>query len=273
MPVTLAYPIPADEEDRLSELARWQILYAEPEEALDQITAEVAKIFDVPMAEVTFMDRDIQYIKSHAGGSEVPKAVADMQSFPRDVSPCAFVIAQNEGMIVGDLSADPRFAESGATKMGARFYAGMPLRADNGHALGTLCILDNKPRELTPRELKLLQMIADRVMSEIKLRKATRSLVERTRLISEDLAHARTVQRFLLPPAELSGPAYIFTHAYRPMEQIGGDFVDVKEWDDGSVVLLVADVSGHGASAALMSAMTKTAFVRCARNDVIRNNC
>jgi phosphoserine phosphatase RsbU/P len=256
--------MPPDEDARLAELHRLEILYTEPEPVFDRVTAELAKVFDAPMTEMTFMDRDKQYIKSHMIGEQVPKEIAAIKIFPRGASPCAYVIAQKTGLVVGDMAADPRFAQSDAVKMGARFYAGMPLMSGDGHAVGTLCILDNKPRELTQREQQLLQIVADGLMSEVRLRQVTKSLVARQMVMAQDLNHARAVQRFMLPPAEVNGSAFVFTHAYRPMDQIGGDFLDVKEYEDGSVTLLVADVSGHGASAALTSAMTKTAFVRCA---------
>src|SRR2546423_874525 len=85
---------------------------------------------------------------------------------PAGASPCAHVVAEKHGMVIGDMSVDPRFADSDVVKMGARFYAGMPLQSDNGHALGTLCLVDIRPRDLSPREVGLLQMVADGVMSE-----------------------------------------------------------------------------------------------------------
>jgi len=124
--------------------------------------------------------------------------------------------------------------------------------------------MDVKPRQITPREQGLLKMVADGLMSEVRLRESSRDVIHRTRIIEQDLAHARSVQRFLLPPAARSGPGFIVTHAYHPFDAIGGDFLDVFLRDDGSVVVLVADVSGHGASAALTSAMIKTVFLRAA---------
>jgi serine phosphatase RsbU (regulator of sigma subunit) len=107
-------------------------------------------------------------------------------------------------------------------------------------------------------------MVADGLMSEVRLRESSRDVILRTRIIEQDLAHARSVQRFLLPPSARSGPGFVVTHAYHPFDAIGGDFLDVFLRADGSVVVLVADVSGHGASAALTSAMIKTVFIRAA---------
>jgi serine phosphatase RsbU (regulator of sigma subunit) len=250
---------------RLDELRRLEILYTEPEEIFDKVTAELARIFEVPLAEINFTDRNTQFTKSFAADASVPKAITDNPIIPRNISMCSHVVGHNKPLTIPDMAADEHFANSEISKLGVRFYSGTPLRSE-GHAVGTLCLIDVKPRQVTPREQQLLHMVAEGVMSSVRLRSATKDLVQRTRAMDDDLSHARAVQRFMLPPAELEESAYLFTHSYHPMDQIGGDFVDVKQWEDGAVGVLVADVSGHGASAALTSAMTKTSFVRCAHN-------
>jgi phosphoserine phosphatase RsbU/P len=225
----------------------------------------LARIFEVPLAEINFIDRDLQFTKSYAVDPSVPKAITDTRVIPRSISMCSHVVNRNKPLTIPDLASDPNFADSEISKLGVRFYSGTPLRSE-GHAVGTLCLVDVKPREVSPREQQLLHMVAEGVMSAVRLRSATKDLVQRTRAMAADLSHARAVQRFMLPPIELESAAYLFTHSYHPMDQIGGDFVDVRAWDDGSIALLVADVSGHGASAALTSAMTKTSFVRCAHS-------
>jgi sigma-B regulation protein RsbU (phosphoserine phosphatase) len=258
-------PIPINEDQRIAELRRLEILYTEPEEMFDRVTAELARIFEVPLAEINFVDRDVQFTKSFAADASVPKEFTDNPLVPREISICAHVVGQNKPLNIQDLAIDPEFADSPISKLGVRFYSGTPLRSE-GHAVGTLCLIDVKPRDISPREQQLLRMVADGVMSAVRLRSATKDLMQRTRAMADDLSHARNVQRFMLPPSEVEGAAYLFTNSYHPMDQIGGDFVDVKEWGDGSIGVLIADVSGHGASAALTSAMTKTSFVRCAHN-------
>jgi sigma-B regulation protein RsbU (phosphoserine phosphatase) len=145
-----------------------------------------------------------------------------------------------------------------------RFYAGAPLRTDTGQPIGALCVVDFKPRTMSERERKLLKLVAEAVMMEVKLRKTSRQLLERTRTMERDLAAARIVQRFLLPSQKQEGEGFNFWHFYHPFDAIGGDFLDSHLRADGSLAALIADVSGHGASAALTSAMVKTVFQRAA---------
>jgi serine phosphatase RsbU (regulator of sigma subunit) len=164
-------------------------------------------------------------------------------------------------MIVEDLANDERFRDLPYVKSkGLRFYAGAPLHSDNGEAIGTLCVIDTVPHKISARERKLLRLVADEVMTEVKLRNVSRQLLDRTRAIQRDLHAARSVQRFLLPPQRQTGEGYILSHYYHPVDAIGGDFLDSAIRPDGSLATVLADVSGHGASAALASAMVKTVF-------------
>jgi sigma-B regulation protein RsbU (phosphoserine phosphatase) len=101
-------------------------------------------------------------------------------------------------------------------------------------------------------------------MTEVKLRSTSRQLLERTRTMERDLVAARNVQRFLLPPRVQEGRGFALWHHYQPFDAIGGDFLDARIRPDGSMATLLADVSGHGPSAALTSAMVKTTFQRAA---------
>ncbi|MHC4108842.1 MAG: PP2C family protein-serine/threonine phosphatase, partial [Planctomycetota bacterium] len=102
------------------------------------------------------------------------------------------------------------------------------------------------------------------VMSQVKLQTASRQLLKRTQEIERDLQQAMQMQRFLLPDQRLEGEGWRIGHLYRPVEYLGGDFLDLYLRPDGRWAVLVADVSGHGTSAALTAAMAKTAFLRAA---------
>jgi GAF domain-containing protein len=120
---------------------------------------------------MTLIDKDRQWFKSQAG---LPADLAEARSTSRDVSLCGHVIANDEGLIVRDLARDPRFANNPFVKQrGLRFYAGVPLRGPNGFPIGTLTILDTKPRDITRQEQELLKMIAADVMEQIKRRRVT----------------------------------------------------------------------------------------------------
>lgn len=254
--------IPPDDELRVRDLHELGVLLTTPEEAIDSVTRELARIFDVAGAVISFVDRDTQYFKSAVG---LPTSFSETRREPREVSVCSHVVGNNELLVVEDLQADERFRDDPVViAAGARFYAGAPLRADSGRAVGSVCIVDTKPRTMNHREGELLHLTAGGVMAQVKLQVASRRLLERTAQINRDLEHAVGVQQFLLPDALIEGEGWQIEHEYRPVEQLCGDFIDVHRRADGRVAILVADVTGHGTSAALTSAMTKTAFLRAA---------
>ncbi len=159
--------MPDNEENRLEELARLHLADGTREEVFDRITKRLARIFEVPIALITFIDRDHQWFKSQVG---LPEEIAEAQQTSRELSVCGHVIANDEVLVVEDLSRDRRFANNPLLReRGLRFYAGVPLRSNN-LPIGSLCILDVKPRRMTEREKRLLEVIGEDVMEEIKRR-------------------------------------------------------------------------------------------------------
>jgi predicted PurR-regulated permease PerM/methylmalonyl-CoA mutase cobalamin-binding subunit len=164
----LPAPVPDNEEDRLAELNGLNLLDSTADPEFDQITQRLTKLFGVPMAVLTLIDEKRQWFKSQTG---LPADLADARCTAREISICGHVVANDEILIVRDLARDPRFANNPFVKEhGLRFYAGVPLRGPNGLPIGSLCILDTKPREITPQEEHLLKMIAEDVMEQIKRR-------------------------------------------------------------------------------------------------------
>ncbi|HEX3620049.1 MAG TPA: AI-2E family transporter, partial [Candidatus Udaeobacter sp.] len=165
----LPAPTPPNEEARLAELNGLNLLDTPPEADFDQVTERLIRLFKVPIALLTLIDKDRQWFKSQAG---LPADLAEARSTPRDVSLCGHVIANDEVLIVRDLARDPRFANNPWLKeRGLRFYAGVPLRGPNGFPVGALSILDTQPRDMSPQEQDLLKMIAADVMEQIKRRR------------------------------------------------------------------------------------------------------
>jgi len=161
-------PIPADEEERLAALAELNLLDTEAEPVFDRITTKLARVFEVPIALISLIDRDRQFFKSAVG---LPETLATARQTARNVSVCGHVVAKNQVMVVEDLARDRRFANNPLLKEhGIRFYAGVPLLAPNGQPIGALCIMDMKPHELSEREKRLLQEYANEVMEEIARR-------------------------------------------------------------------------------------------------------
>jgi diguanylate cyclase (GGDEF)-like protein len=152
---------------RLSALAHYDILDTPAEEAFDRITRIARNVFDVPMAAVSFVDAHRKWFKSRQGLFVHQTCTAD--SF------CNVAIGQPDVLVVPDARADPRFAETGLV-VGAphiRFYAGAQLRTAEGHGLGTLCIIDSKPRQVDGRQIAILRDLADMTMREIETQRLT----------------------------------------------------------------------------------------------------
>jgi len=161
-------PTPPNEEERLAELNGLNLLDTPQEANFDQVTERLTKLFKVPIALITLIDRNRQWFKSQTG---LPSDLAEARFTSRDVSLCGHVVATDEILIVRDLARDPRFANNPfVTENRLRFYAGIPLRGPNGLPIGSLCILDTKAREMTMQEQELLKMIAGDVMEQIKRR-------------------------------------------------------------------------------------------------------
>lgn len=159
-------PVPDNDQARLAELYRYEILDTLPEEAFDRLTALAALTLNAPIALVTFVDRDRHWFKSQVGFP-----VAEL---PRENGFCGHTIMNDEIMVVPDATEDVRFADDPAVTGPAaiRFYAGAPLTLPSGFRLGTLCIMDNRPRPdgLSQRESEILLSLTALVVREIEYR-------------------------------------------------------------------------------------------------------
>ena len=141
-------PIPDNEKERLLALAKYQILDTPPEFAYDAITELAAEICGCPAASIGMVEGSREWLKSKYG---LP---AEITELPRDITVCATTLCMNDLLYVQDLAKDARFRDLGtvAGPPHVRFYCGMPLINSEGYALGTLCIVDFQPRELTPAQ-------------------------------------------------------------------------------------------------------------------------
>jgi PAS domain S-box-containing protein len=170
LPPTL---LPEDEARRLEALRRYSILDTPPETAFDRITSLAARLFDVPIALVSLVDESRAWFKSCFG--------FELQEVQRNDTICSFALLSPQVLVVPDAQQDDRFACNPFVQAdpGLRFYAGAPLLTQDGFNLGTLCLLDMKPRPgLTDEQTATLSDLAAMVMDELELRLAARKVAQ-----------------------------------------------------------------------------------------------
>ena len=153
--------LPSDEAHRLDELHKLAVLDTPPEERFDRITRIAAATFDVPIALISLVDRDRQWFKSCVG--------IDAKETPREVAFCAHAVQDRADVIVPDTLLDDRFADNPLVVDGPRirFYAGAPLLMKNGVCLGTFCVVDTRPRQLSAADLATLHDLRDMALEQL----------------------------------------------------------------------------------------------------------
>lgn len=157
-----AAPIPANDGQRLAALRELLILDTPPEQRFDRLVQFAADEFDVPIALLSLVDRDRQWFKSRIG--------MEVCETGRDQSFCAHAIHTDDTLLILDALRDPRFADNPMV-IGApfiRFYAGAPLQIEPGLRIGTLCLIDTKPRTLDEVDLAILATLRDLVQEELR---------------------------------------------------------------------------------------------------------
>jgi GAF domain-containing protein len=156
-----AAALPASEAERLAALWDLGILDTEPEDRFDRFTEVACSTFDVPIALVSLVDAERQWFKSHHG--------LDVTETHRDASMCAHAILTDDVFVVTDALRDDRFADNPyvARDPRLRFYAGVPLSVAGGECVGTLCIMDHRPRVLNQPQLERLRELGRMVEAEL----------------------------------------------------------------------------------------------------------
>ncbi|TAE61023.1 MAG: diguanylate cyclase [Nostocales cyanobacterium] len=173
--LTTSYPIPSNEIARLSKLKEYQILDTPSDTNFDNLTRLLARLCETPIAFISVIDEGRQWFKSKQG--------LTINETPREIAFCAHTICQHDLLIVNDALVDPRFSENPlvTSHPKLRFYAGAPLVTSEGFALGTLCVADYVPRELTPEQQETIKILAVQVMTTLEF---YRNQMERLELIN-----------------------------------------------------------------------------------------
>jgi signal transduction histidine kinase len=257
-------PLPPDEEERLRTLRAYEILDTPPEAGFDELTRLAAEICRVPIAAVSLVDSERQWFKSIVG--------LDTAQTSRDIAFCAHTILQDDIMIVPDALQDPRFADNPLVRSdpGIRFYAGAPLRAQTGHKLGSLCVIDRVPRQLDEFQNRALRTLSRQVEVQLKLRlklleldrqqaelraqrdalvQVQRQKEELTSLVVHDLKnplvvmllHASALQE-QAESADTRTAAEVITVSCEAMNRMVMNLLDISRSEDGALALKLTDV-------------------------------
>ena len=213
-------PLPANEQERIAALRRYDILDTEPEAAFDRMVQLATYICQTPIAAISLVDEQRQWFKAITG--------LDAKETSRDVAFCAHTILQCETMVVPDAKEDERFFDNPlvVSSPDIRFYAGVPLITSQGHHLGTLCVIDRVPRVLADAQLEAVKVLADNVMAHLDLRLSHKQI----RQYVDDLQLAATIfdassEAMVITDAEnriiTVNPAFTATTGYTINEVVG----------------------------------------------------
>lgn len=225
-------PLPPNEEQRLAALRQYQILDTAPENSFDELVRLAAHICGTPIALVSLVDEHRQWFKAKFG--------VDVQETPRDVAFCAHaILSPKEPLVVPDATQDPRFADNPfvTQEPHIRFYAGVPLVTPEGQALGTLCVVDFQPRQLSPEQLDQLKALAHQVVAQLELRRTLRELAQTPLLPKSGDTKPARKNRFLLKVTAgfglaaliLAGIAYSAHRAASRLPQINREVTQLLE--------------------------------------------
>ncbi len=233
------------EAERVHAVNQLYLLDSPPEDRFARVTSMARCALGVPMAAVSLIAADRQWFKQ-ADGLNLDGSI------PRNQTICQATIARTydddlDPLLVIEDTRRSEFAELPAirTEGGIRFYAGYPLRGPGGHAVGTLCVYDTRPRTLDAGQRRTFVELA--------------GWAERELHSSDDLERAAAVQRQLLPPPLADLPGYTVRALCIPAFAVGGDFYDHYQVP-GGVVFTIADVMGKGLAAAILTATVRSAL-------------
>ena len=233
-------PLPPDEDARLHLLEQYGLVGTPPEVEFDRITELASQVFDVPIALISLIDADRQWLKSHFG--------TDLCETSRDAAFCAYTILESGPLVVPDAQLDPRFAEHPlvAGPPHVRFYAGAPLTTREGVRLGSLCVIDTVPRVFSFAQTATLVQLAVVVMAAIEAR-----LTEQ-RLRQEVAVHEQTARtlrladdrlRMLESSVEHANDAILVTEA-EPTDEPGPRIIYANQAFTRTTGYTVAEVLG-----------------------------
>ena len=193
---------PRNEEARVAALEKYAILDTDPEAAFDDLTLLASFVCKTPIALISLIDEERQWFKSKVG--------LTLSETSRDVAFCAKAILQSDILEVQDATQDERFRDNPfvVAEPNIRFYAGAPLITEDGYALGTLCVIDQKPRELEAEQREALKALSRLVVAQLEFRRnlvlLKEALADRTKDEHERQAECQKLQATLMRVLKLN---------------------------------------------------------------------
>jgi len=254
--------------DRLAAVQATGLLDTDPERAFDRLARLAATLLDAPFAFVTLVDDKRSFWKACIG---VADGSANREN-PVQESFCQYVIGADQPLIVDDAAHDPRTRDNPMiASMGVAAWAGFPIRAPGGEALGSFSVVDTRTRQWSQRDIDVLSALADSVNGEIALRDAlahsaqaaalAEARAQELHLAGERFAAlARTLQESLLPPHLPDVPGVEVAARYLPAgggADVVGDFYDVFQSGRSTWSVVIGDVCGKGVEAAKVTALAR----------------
>jgi PAS domain-containing protein len=215
--------IPANEQERLQALYEYDILDALPEKDFDYLTTIASQICDTPISLITLIDSSRQWFMSHHG--------IGIRETDKQFSFCAHAInTPHKIMVVPDARFDERFADNPFVTDEPKvvFYAGVPLVTERGFALGTLCIIDNKPRTLSDQQYEALHALSNQVVRLLELRKNIKELSEMKEALEKSMdlyTETSKVARVGGWEMDLLKNKFSWTSVTKEIHEVPADFV------------------------------------------------
>jgi serine phosphatase RsbU (regulator of sigma subunit) len=241
-----AFPVPANEKERLRELRRLRFRESGARAALDELCAVAASMLETPIAHLSLVDRDEQIFAGKVG--------LDAERTARSIAFCAHTIMNSGAFVVEDAARDPRFCNNPLVtdnpKIGA--YLGIPLETAPGLRIGALCAVDRKPRGFREKDVQNLARLGGIAVSVLRSYQATL-------ILDDQLRDAIALQNEMLPGQErieqiqAACPLEVAS-TYRARDGVGGDLWGIEATGPQRLLLYVADFTGHGLAAALNTA-------------------
>jgi len=218
---TTEHIIPPNEQARLAAVRRYGVLDTPPDGSFDRITRLASLMLEMPIAIVSLVDHDRIWFKSVQGFEGV-------EQIDRDPGLCASAILADEAWIIRDAKIDPRALANPlvAGEFGLRFYAGSALRTQDGYNLGTLCVIDKRPRELTAQQIQVLDDLAALVVDELELRLAAREQARRATELNDDVVQALTIAKMRFELGQTANAVESVDQALASSKRILGELVE-----------------------------------------------